>query len=94
MISGPPSSMDGVSHLHDLRQGFRGNHTHRKLANLITVGPQPCLTQRNQAMPAGQPKTGGATQDGRVMVERSDRAGGPLEKGMASHFSILALRTP
>ena len=35
----------------------------------------------------------GATQDGRVMVERSDRMG-PLEKGMANHFSILALRTP
>ena len=34
----------------------------------------------------------GATQDRRVMVERSDRAC-PLEKGMASHFSILALRT-
>ena len=35
----------------------------------------------------------GATQDGRVMVERSDRCG-PLEKRMANHFSILALRTP
>ena len=35
----------------------------------------------------------GATQDGRVMVERSDRMC-PLEKGMANHFSILALRTP
>ena len=35
----------------------------------------------------------GATQDGRIMVERSDRSG-PLEKGMANHFSILALRTP
>ena len=35
----------------------------------------------------------GATQDGRVMVERSDRTWS-LEKGMASHFSILALRTP
>ena len=35
----------------------------------------------------------GATQDGRVMVERFDRCG-PLEKGMANHFSILALRTP
>ena len=33
----------------------------------------------------------GVTQDGRVMVERSDS---PLEKGMAEHFSILALRTP
>ena len=86
MISGPPSSMDGVSHLHDLRQGFRGNHTHRKLANLITVGPQPCLTQRNQAMPAGQPKTGGSWWRGLTEC-------GPLEKGMASHFSILSLRT-
>ena len=36
---------------------------------------------------------GRATQDGRVMVERSEEYG-PLEKGMASHFSILALRTP
>jgi len=33
----------------------------------------------------------GATQDGWVMVERSDS---PLEKGMANHFSILALTTP
>ena len=35
----------------------------------------------------------GATQDGRVMVERSDRMWS-LEKGMANYFSILALRTP
>ena len=35
----------------------------------------------------------GATQDGQVMVERSTECG-PLEKGMANHFSILALRTP
>ena len=35
----------------------------------------------------------GATQDGWVMVERSEDRG-PLEKGMANHFSILALRTP
>ena len=32
-----------------LQEGIRGqahlNHTHRKLVNLITVGPQPCLTQ-------------------------------------------------
>ena len=33
----------------------------------------------------------GATQDGRVIVERTER--GPLEKGMASHFSIL-LKNP
>ena len=35
----------------------------------------------------------GATLDGQVMVERSDRMWS-LEKGMANHFSILALRTP
>ena len=35
----------------------------------------------------------GATQDGRVMVERFDRMWS-LEKGMANHFHILALRTP
>ena len=39
------------------------------------------------AMPAGQPKTGGSWW--RDLTEC-----GPLEKGMASHFSILALRTP
>ena len=34
-----------------------------------------------------------ATQDGRVMGERSDRMWSTGE-GMANHFSILALRTP
>ena len=34
-----------------------------------------------------------ATQDGQVMVEGSDKMC-PLEKGMANHFNILALRTP
>ena len=32
-----------------LQEGIRGqthgNYTHRKLVNLITLGPQPCLTQ-------------------------------------------------
>ena len=42
------------------------NNNHIQLANLIT-GPQSCLTQWNEAMPCG------ATQDGRVMVESSDR---------------------
>ena len=35
----------------DVARGIRGqthwNHTHRKLVNLITLGPQPCLTQWN-----------------------------------------------
>ena len=35
----------------------------------------------------------GATQDGWVMVERSDRMWSTGE-GIANHFSILALRTP
>ena len=35
----------------------------------------------------------GATQDGQVMVRDMTECG-PLEKGMANHFSILALRTP
>ena len=34
-----------------------------------------------------------AIQGGRVMVESSDKRV-PLEKGMANHFSILALRSP
>ena len=39
------------------------------------------------AMPVGQPKMGGSWW--RDLTEC-----GPLEKGMANHFSILALRTP
>ena len=35
----------------------------------------------------------GATQDGRVWWRNLTECG-PLEKGMANHFSILALRTP
>ena len=35
----------------------------------------------------------GATQDGQVMVERSDRMWS-TGKGMANHFSTLAVRTP
>ena len=38
-------------------------------------------------MPAGQPKMGRSWWRGLTEC-------GPLEKGMANHFSILALRTP
>ena len=38
-------------------------------------------------MPTGQPKMGGSWWRGLTEC-------GPLEKGMANHFSILALRTP
>ena len=80
-----PSKMVGVARGHQRADNW--NHTHRKLVNLITLAPQSCLTQQNQAMPVGQPKTGGSWWRG--LTER-----GPLEKGMASHFSIVALRTP
>ena len=51
-------------------------------------GPQPPVTQWNyQPCRVGPPKTGGSW--GRGLTEC-----GPLEKGMVSHFSILALRTP
>ena len=51
-------------------------------------GPQPCLTQWNyEPCHVGPPKTDGSWWS--VMTKR-----GPLEKEMANHFSILALRTP
>ena len=51
-------------------------------------GSEPCLTQWNcEPCHVGQPKTDGSWW--RVLSKC-----GPLEKGMANHFSILALRTP
>ena len=53
-----------------LREGIRGqthgNHNHRKLANLITQ-----TTALSNSMKLSHAR--GATQDGQVMVERSDR---------------------
>ena len=50
-------------------------------------GPQPCLTHWNyEPCCVGTPKTDSSWW--RVLTKR-----GPLEKGMANHFSILALRT-
>ena len=63
------------------------NHSHRKLTNLIT-GPQPCLTQWNyEPCHVGLPRMVGSWWRGLTEC-------GPLEKGMASHFIIPALRTP
>ena len=51
-------------------------------------GPQTCLTQWNyEPCYAGPPKTDGSWW--RVLTKR-----GPLEKGMANNFSVLALRAP
>ena len=49
---------------------------------------KPCLTQWNcEPCCVGPPKTDGSWW--RILTKR-----GPLEKGMANHFRILALRTP
>ena len=51
-------------------------------------GPQPCLTQWHyEPCCVGPPKTDGSWW--RVLTKH-----GPLEKEMANHFSILALRIP
>ena len=61
------------------------NHNHRKITKLITWITALSNSMKLWAMLCR------ATQDGRwrVLTKR-----GPLEKGMANHFSILALRTP
>ena len=60
---------------------------YRKLFKLITWS-QPCLIQWNyEPCHVGPPKTDGSWW--RVLTKC-----GPLEKVMANHFSILALRTP
>ena len=62
------------------------NHNHRKLIKLITW-TKPCLTQWNcEPCREGPPKMDGSWW--RVLTKC-----GPLEKRMAKHFSILALRT-
>jgi len=47
----PHSFVSSVKFTNQLQEGIRGqthwNHTHRKLVNLITLGPQPCLIQWN-----------------------------------------------
>ena len=61
-------------------------HNHRKLSNLIIWTTALCNSMKLRAMPCR------ATQDGswyRVLTKC-----GPLENAMATHFSILALRTP
>ena len=62
-------------------------HNHRKLTQLITW-TQPHVTQWSyEPCCVGPPKTDGSWW--RVLTKC-----GPLEEGMANHFSILALRTP
>ena len=69
------------------RAGRLKNHNHRKLTNLITWTTALSNSMKLWAMPFGPPKMDGSWW--RVLTKH-----GPLEKGMADYFSILALRTP
>ena len=60
------------------------NHNHRKLTKWTTVLSN---SMNYEPRHVGPPKTDGSWW--RVLTKC-----GPLEKGMANHFSILALRTP
>ena len=64
-----------------------GNHNHRKLTNLITWTTALSPSMNYEPCRVGPPKTDGSWW--RVLTKH-----GPLEKGTANHFSILALRTP
>ena len=63
------------------------NHNHRKLTNLITWTTALSNSKKLWAMPCGATQMDGLWW--RVLTKC-----GSLEKGMANHFSILALRTP
>ena len=60
---------------------------HRKLTNRITWTTALSNSMKYEPCCVGPPKTDGSWW--RVLTKC-----GPLEKGMANHFSILALRTP
>ena len=83
----------GVTGKFDLRvQNGAGQKANREPQSQKTKqtshGPQPCLTLWNyEPCRVGPPKMDGSWW--RVLLKR-----GPLEKGMADCFSILALRTP
>ena len=82
----------GVTGKFDLRvQNGAGQKANREpqsqKTNQTVHGPQPCLTLWNhEPCRVGPPKMDGSWW--RVLLKR-----GPLEKGMANRFSILALRT-
>ena len=63
------------------------NHSHRKLTKLITWITALSKSMKLWAIPCKTPETDGSQWRG--LTKR-----GPLERGMANHFSILALRIP
>ena len=84
----PIRKLPKASYPYPSEGGQNEKHNHRKLIKLITL-----ITDLSNSMKLGAMLCR-ATHDGRVMVESSDKVRGPLEKAMANHFSILALRTP
>ena len=79
-----PNKTVGVARGHQREDTL--NRNHRKLANLNT---RTTALSNNESKPCcvGPPKMDGSWW--RDLTEC-----GPLEKGMANHFNILALRTP
>ena len=73
------------SHLSESRQNE--SHNHRELTKLITWITTLSNSVKLWAMLCR------VTQEGRVMWRVLTKCG-PLQKGMANHFSTLALRTP
>ena len=63
------------------------NHNHRKLIKLISWTTALSNSMKLWAMPCRATKMDGSWW--KVLIKC-----GPLEKGMANHFSTLALRTP
>ena len=80
-----PSKMVGAERGH--QKSDRQKPHHRKLTNLIKWTTALSNSMKLWAMPCTTTKTDGSWW--RVLTEC-----GPLGKGMANHFSILALRTP
>ena len=81
-----PSKTVGAERGHQ-RTDRLWNHNHRKLANLITWTTVLSNSKKLSHACMGPPKTDGSWWRGLTKC-------GPLEKGMANHFSIFALRTP
>ena len=80
-----PSKMVGVARGHQRADTLKPYS--RKTSQSNHTRTTTLSNSMKPTMPAGQHKMGGSWWRG--LTER-----GPLEKGMASHFSILALRTP
>ena len=80
-----PSKTVGVVRGHQRADTLKPNH--RQVVNLITWTTTLSNSMKLSYACVGPPKTGGSWL--RDLTEC-----GPLEKGMANHFSILALRTP